>query len=166
MQFNSLKESPSDKNKCIFVDESGFNMHIYRSQARSREGKRAPIVLPKNRGRNVTLIAAMSNAGVVFSKIFDDRTVNSVKLEMFFKETKVHFIDIEEGMILSRPLFNIEGKMLLNSDYKITKEIIVRLFKHHKVIPIKSPFYVYTKAPEKTFNFEEFLAKKINKAVA
>lgn len=88
------------------------------------------------------------------------------KLEMFFKETKVHFIDIEEGMILSRPLFNIEGKMLLNCDYKITKDIIVRLFKHHKVIPIKSPFYVYTKAPEKTFNFEEFLAKKINKAVA
>lgn len=93
--------------------------------------------------------------------IFKEVILNDFKLEMFFNETKIHLTEIEDGMVLSRPLFNIEGKMLLNSEYKITKDVISRIYKHHKLTAIKSPFYVYTKAPDKVFNFEEFLGKKI-----
>ena len=42
--------------KCIFIDESGFNLHLHRSMARSKIGSRAKIVLPTIRGRNVSLV--------------------------------------------------------------------------------------------------------------
>ncbi|MDO9181538.1 MAG: response regulator [Bacteriovorax sp.] len=93
--------------------------------------------------------------------LFNEIILKDFKLEMFFNETKIHMTDMEDGMVLSRPLFNIEGKMLLNSEYKISKEVISRLFKHNQIIQIKCPMYVYTKAPEKTFNFEELVGKKI-----
>jgi putative nucleotidyltransferase with HDIG domain len=50
---------------------------------------------------------------------FKEIILKDFKLEMFFNETKIHLTDIEDGMVLSRPLFNIEGKLLLNSEYKI-----------------------------------------------
>jgi putative nucleotidyltransferase with HDIG domain len=92
---------------------------------------------------------------------FKEIILKDFKLEMFFNETKIHLTDIEDGMVLSRPLFNIEGKLLLNSEYKINKEVISRLFKHNSVIAVKNPIFVYTKAPEKAFNFEELVARKI-----
>lgn len=94
-------------------------------------------------------------------EIFNEIILKDFSLDMFFNESKIHISDIEDGMVLSRPLFNIEGKMLLDSEYKLTKDVIARIFKHNNVIAIKNPFYVYTKAPEKTFNFEEFIGKKI-----
>nr|BDT27439.1 response regulator [Bacteriovorax sp. HI3] len=92
---------------------------------------------------------------------FKEIILKNFKLEMFFNERKIHIVELEESMVLSRPLFNIEGKMLLNSEYKITKEILKRLLRHHDQIGIKNPFYVYEKTPEKRFNFEEFISKKI-----
>jgi putative nucleotidyltransferase with HDIG domain len=92
---------------------------------------------------------------------FKEVVLTEFKLGHFLNETKIHLTEIEEGMVLSRPLFNIDGKMLLNSEYKITKEVISRIFKHNQMTKIKSPFYVYTKTPEKEFNFNEFLASKI-----
>lgn len=92
---------------------------------------------------------------------FKDLVLTNFKLESFVNEIKIHPTDLEEGMVLSRPLFNIDGKILLNSEYRITKEVIVRIFKHNQVVAIKSPLFVYAKAPEKVFNFEELILKKI-----
>lgn len=92
---------------------------------------------------------------------FKEIILKDFKLEMFFNERKLHIVELEESMVLSRPLFNIEGKMLLNSEYKITKEVLKRLLKHHDLIGIKNPFFVYEKTPDKKFNFEEFIGKKI-----
>lgn len=92
---------------------------------------------------------------------FADIIQNDFKLESFFNESKLHLSDIQEGMMLSRPLFNIQGKLLLNSEFKITKDVITRLYKHHRIVEIQNPIYVYTKTPEKVFNFEELIVKKI-----
>lgn len=94
-------------------------------------------------------------------EIFKEVILKNFKLEMFFNERKIHIVELEESMVLSRPLFNQEGKMLLNSEYKITKEVLKRLQKHHDLVGIRNPFYVYEKTPDKAFNFEEFIAKKI-----
>lgn len=48
-----LENAPEDKNKCIFIDESGFNLHLCRSKARYRAGQRAYVTIPAVRGRNV-----------------------------------------------------------------------------------------------------------------
>ena len=92
---------------------------------------------------------------------FKEFIIKDFKLDLFVNENKIHFTEIEEGMILSRPLLNIHGKILLNSEYKLTKDVIQRIFKHHQIIPIKSPLYVYAKTPDKAFNFEEMILKKI-----
>lgn len=92
---------------------------------------------------------------------FKELILTNFKLESFVNEIKIHPTELEEGMVLSRPLFNVDGKILLNSEYRITKEVILRIFKHNQVVAIKSPLSVYAKAPEKVFNFEELILKKI-----
>lgn len=93
--------------------------------------------------------------------IFKDSILKNLKLDVFMQESKVHLIDLEDGNILSRPIFTETGKLLLNSDYKITKDIIIRLFEHNKFTPIKLPLFIYTKKSEKPFNFSEFIESKI-----
>ncbi len=93
--------------------------------------------------------------------IFKEFIIKDFKLDSFVNENKIHLTEIEEGMILSRPLLNIHGKILLNSEYKLTKDVIQRIFRHHQIVPIKNPLFVYAKAPEKAFNFEEQILKKI-----
>ncbi|KAG1501876.1 hypothetical protein G6F46_007029 [Rhizopus delemar] len=69
-RFNFINKIISEgivryNTNCIFVDETGFNLHINRTQARSRRGQPARIIVePTSRGRNVTVFAAMSRRDV------------------------------------------------------------------------------------------------------
>jgi hypothetical protein len=47
----------------VFVDESGFTIPMDRLRARAPRGKRAYGRVPRNRGKNQTLIASMSLQG-------------------------------------------------------------------------------------------------------
>ena len=76
---------PQQGEKLIFIDECGFNLHIRRTQARSRQGTRAHIVLPTVRGRNVTIIAAINNAGVVHHTIVSNSSVNADRFKLFIE---------------------------------------------------------------------------------
>lgn len=49
---------------CVFVDETGFNLHLNRTQARSKIGRPARIVVTGARGRNVTIFGAISHRGL------------------------------------------------------------------------------------------------------
>jgi DDE superfamily endonuclease len=44
----------------VFVDESGFHTSMSRLYARAPKGKRAYDKVPTNRGKNTTLIAAIT----------------------------------------------------------------------------------------------------------
>ena len=70
----------------IFLDESGFNLHLRRRFARSRLGTRAPTVVPTIRGRNVTLILAASSSRIIHYKIIDDSTCNRTIFANFCEE--------------------------------------------------------------------------------
>ncbi|KAG1618856.1 hypothetical protein G6F45_011851 [Rhizopus arrhizus] len=69
-RFNFINKIISEgivryNTNCIFVDETGFNLHINRTQARSKRGRPARIIVEStSRGRNVTVCAAMSHRGV------------------------------------------------------------------------------------------------------
>ena len=54
-----------DARRLIFVDESGFNISMTRLRARAARGKRAYGKVPKNRGKNTTLIAAITLEGAM-----------------------------------------------------------------------------------------------------
>jgi hypothetical protein len=52
-----------DARRLVFVDESGFNISMTRLRARAPRGKRAYGKVPRNRGKNTTLIAAITLEG-------------------------------------------------------------------------------------------------------
>ena len=52
-----------DARRLVFVDESGFNTSMTRLRARALRGKRAYGRVPRNRGKNTTLIAAITLQG-------------------------------------------------------------------------------------------------------
>jgi DDE superfamily endonuclease len=49
-----------DPRRLVFVDESGFRTCMTRLRARAPRGKRAYGKVPRNRGKNTTLIAAIT----------------------------------------------------------------------------------------------------------
>ena len=54
-----------DARRLVFVDESGFNTSMTRLKARAPKGKRAYGKVPRNRGKNQTLIAAITLEGAM-----------------------------------------------------------------------------------------------------
>jgi len=77
---------PEDRSKLIFIDESGFNYHLRRSQARSKINTRAVITVPTVRGRNTTLILAMNNQRVLYCKVIKSGNCNSSIFKEFLTE--------------------------------------------------------------------------------
>jgi len=52
-----------DPARLVFVDESGSHVAMTPAYARAPKGKRANAAVPKNRGRNTTILGALSLAG-------------------------------------------------------------------------------------------------------
>ena len=52
-----------DARRLVFIDESGFTISMDRLRSRAPRGKRAYGKVPRNRGKNQTLIASMSLLG-------------------------------------------------------------------------------------------------------
>ena len=53
-----------DARRLVFVDESGFHTSMTRLRARAPKGERAYGKVPRNRGKNTTLIAAITLAAI------------------------------------------------------------------------------------------------------
>jgi transposase len=49
----------------IFIDETGFNLAMNRRYGRSLEGERVNDERPGNKGKNVTMVGAMSDSGLM-----------------------------------------------------------------------------------------------------
>ena len=54
----------------LFVEESGFNLHMQRNYGRSKRGSRVNFTVPTVRGMNVTFLSAINEIGVIYFKIF------------------------------------------------------------------------------------------------
>jgi hypothetical protein len=52
-----------DARRLVFIDESGFSISMDRLRARAPRGKRAYGRVPRNRGKNQTLIASITLEG-------------------------------------------------------------------------------------------------------
>jgi hypothetical protein len=50
---------------CIFIDEAGFNLHTQRNYGRSRRGTPAKGIVPTAEGITITILRAISQAGVI-----------------------------------------------------------------------------------------------------
>ena len=77
------EDSENDKIK-IFIDESGFNLHLRRTMARSPRGAPAFGILPSVCGRNVSLISAITRDEVIFPDAIVG-SVDSNRYKEFFR---------------------------------------------------------------------------------
>jgi hypothetical protein len=53
------------RKNCVFIDEAGFNLHIQRNYGRSRKGTPAKGIVPTAKGITITILGAISQAGVI-----------------------------------------------------------------------------------------------------
>ena len=87
-----------DARRLVFVDESGFHTSMTRLRARAPKGKRAYGKVPKNRGKNTTLIAAISLEGAMGESMTVEGATDSYTFEAYVE----HFLapSIREGQVV------------------------------------------------------------------
>jgi hypothetical protein len=64
-----IENAPFDRQNILWIDEVGFNLHIHRSHGRAHRGQRASIQVPNSQGRNISVCAAMSQEGLIHTRV-------------------------------------------------------------------------------------------------
>jgi len=72
--------SQLDVNALVFVDETGVNIAMARRYARAPKGKRAHASAPVNKGKNVTILGALSLHGIQAAMTIEGSTDTQVFL--------------------------------------------------------------------------------------
>ena len=84
----------NDFSNIVFVDESSFNLHLQRSQARSKQGTRAKAIIPTVRGRSATLIASIMANKMGFCKVVSNSTVNANLFSEYLFDLCAHLKEV------------------------------------------------------------------------
>ena len=87
-----------DARRLVFVDESGFNTSMTRLRARAPRGKRAYGKVPRNRGKNTTLIAAITLEGGMGESMTVEGATDALAFETYVE----HFLapSLCEGQVV------------------------------------------------------------------
>jgi transposase len=87
-----------DARRLVFVDESGFNTSMTRLRARAPKGKRAFGKVPRNRGKNTTLIAAITLEGAMSQPMTIEGATDALAFEAYVE----HFLapSLTEGQVV------------------------------------------------------------------
>jgi transposase len=64
---------------CVFIDEAGFNLHTQRNYGRSRKGTPAKGIVPTKKGITITILGAISQAGVIDISLKKPQAVSASK---------------------------------------------------------------------------------------
>lgn len=116
---NLLPQGINYMDNCIFVDESGFNYCMVPGRARSLKGKKAHVLTKTKRGKNITIIGAIS-----------PRRVESLQAVIINKGTnRFIFGEFIEQLLL-----------WLDQEYKRPMVVIMDNVKFHKSQIIKDIF--------------------------
>jgi transposase len=87
-----------DARRLVFVDESGFHTSMTRLRARAPKGKRAYGKVPRNRGKNTTLIAAITLEGGMGESMSVEGATDAKAFEAYME----HFLapSLREGQVV------------------------------------------------------------------
>lgn len=78
-----------DPKRLVFIDESGFNLAMAPLYARAPKGQRAYGQVPKNRGENSSLIAALSLDEGVSAAMTLEGAVDGIAFQIYVREVLV-----------------------------------------------------------------------------
>ena len=87
-----------DARRLVFVDESGFNTSMTRLRARAPRGERAYGKVPRNRGKNQTLIASITLQGAMGESMSLEGATDALAFEAYVE----HFLapSLREGQVV------------------------------------------------------------------
>jgi transposase len=87
-----------DARRLVFIDESGFHTSMMRLRARAPRGQRAYGKVPRNRGKNTTLIASITFEGAMAEAITIEGATDAKAFEAYIE----HFLapTLEEGQVV------------------------------------------------------------------
>jgi hypothetical protein len=64
---------------CVFIDEADFNLHMQRNYGRSRKGSPAKGIIPTARHVTITILGAISDAGVIDISLRKPQAISTSK---------------------------------------------------------------------------------------
>ncbi len=87
-----------DARRLVFIDESGFHTSMTRLRARAPRGQRAYGKVPRNRGKNTTLIASITFEGAMAEAMTIEGATDALAFEAYIE----HFLapTLEEGQVV------------------------------------------------------------------
>jgi transposase len=74
-----------EARRLVFVDESGFHTSMTRLYARAPRGKRAYGKVPRNRGKNTTLIASITHEGTMSESMAIEGSTDAQAFEAYME---------------------------------------------------------------------------------
>lgn len=86
-----------EAKRLVFLDETGSNIALTPLHARAPKGERARSSVPRNRGKNITLIASLSLEGVGASMILEG-AANAAAFEAYVEHVLVP--SLQQGQIV------------------------------------------------------------------
>ena len=89
-----------DARRLIFVDESGFHTSMTRLRARAPRGKRAYGKVPRNRGKNQTLIASITLAGGMGAAVSIEGSTDAEVFEAYVKKFLAPTLRVGQVVVL------------------------------------------------------------------
>jgi transposase len=87
-----------EAGRLVFVDESGFNVSMTRLRARAPRGKRAYGKVPRKRGKNTTLMAAITREGAMGTSMAVEGATDALAFEAYVE----HFLapTLKKGQVV------------------------------------------------------------------
>ena len=82
----------------IYIDKSGFNLHITNNYGRSKPGVSPTTEVPASKGRNITLMQAINKESVIYYEILVG-LINALTCERFLKNL-IKDVDISSTVIV------------------------------------------------------------------
>lgn len=89
-----------DPTRLVFIDESGFNLAMAPLYARALKGQRAYGQVPKNRGENSSLIAALSLDEGISATMTLEGAVDGIAFEVYVREVLAPTLRLGQIVVL------------------------------------------------------------------
>lgn len=91
-----------DARRLVFVDESGFHTSMTRLRARAPRGKRAYGRVPRNRGKNQTLIASITLEGGMGAALSIEGSTDAAVFEAYVEGFLAPKLEAGQVVVLDR----------------------------------------------------------------
>ena len=90
-----------DISKLVILDESSVNVNLTSRYGWGASNKRIRSVMPKRRGKNITLLATMSNKGMlVDSSVTFEGALNTATFEVYVREKLIPSLPVGSMVVL------------------------------------------------------------------